>query len=207
MDYIYPRFSIVIPFHWMDNWSFFLDRCLKSIQNQTFTDYEIVMAKVNTMPITTNTVMDGACGELVKIIYMDDFLAHPNALEVIDKAFTPETQWLATGCLHSKGENQPLEKPHVPTMPNPITNFLKGQNTIGSPSVVTLRNEGHLDFDDNLSWLLDCDLYYRYYMRYGEPKLIEDLNVAIGVGEHQMTYKLGNEDKLKEHNYLLKKYA
>jgi hypothetical protein len=197
------KVSIVIPFHWMDNWPFFLTRCLQSIQEQTFTDYEVVLINHSTMPATSNRVIESATGELVKILYLDDYLAHPQALQRIVDNFGKDDMWLATACAHRRGE----ELPHSLHLPEWNDEMSTGKNTIGSPSVITLRNEGRLLFDENLSWLLDADLYARYYQTYGKPKLISDLNVVIGVGEHQMTHKLTDEEKLSEHQYMNKKNA
>lgn len=159
------------------------------------------------MAKNTNAGLKKARGQLIKILYLDDYLAHDNALQVIVDNFTPETQWLATGCLHQQTEIGLYEDPHSPHYPRYTENISTGNNQIGSPSVVTLRREGMLLFDENMSWLLDCDLYKRYYDTYGKPTLVNDLNVVIGVGEHQTTYKLSEEEKLSEHYYLNDKHA
>ena len=72
-----PKVSICIPFHWMENWQFFLTGCLESIEKQTFTDYEIILIKHSTMPVTSNRVIESAKGEIIKVLYMDDWLEHP----------------------------------------------------------------------------------------------------------------------------------
>lgn len=195
------KISIVIPIHWMDNWQHFLTRCLGSIEKQTFKDYEIILMKVDSMPITSNRVIESAKGEIIKILYMDDYLAHDDALRVIADNFTEDTQWLATGCLHQMGDGIP-NTPHYPLWNDEMG---KGANSIGSPSVIAIRNQGHLLFDENLSWLLDCDLYTRYYERYGPPKLVNDLNVVMGLGDHQMTNVLTKEQKESEFIYLQNK--
>lgn len=189
---IKPKISIVIPFHWMKNWQFFLTRCLESIESQEFKDYEIILMKVGSMPITSNKVIESAMGELVKVLYMDDLLAHPSALGDIVGAMEGQN-WLITG---------------ADTNPNPYwtDNIETGNNHLGSPSALTMRRESAMLFDEELSWLLDCDLYKRMYARYGPPKILSGVNVLIGVGDHQMTNILTDEDKLKEHNYLNKKY-
>jgi UDP-glucose 6-dehydrogenase len=97
------KISIVIPFHWMENWPQMMERCLKSIEAQSFKDYEVVLIKHSTMPVTSNRVIESAKGELVKVLYMDDYLAHGNALQEIVDNFSEKTQWLVTGCLHDEG--------------------------------------------------------------------------------------------------------
>jgi len=196
-----PKISCVIPFHWMPKWPFFLERCLKSIEAQTFKDYEIILIKHSTMPITSNAVIQAAKGELIKILYLDDYLAHPNSLKNIVENFDNTYQWLVTGCLH-KDEDGKLGRPHLAT----INENLHIENTIGSPSVLTIRNNGQIFFDENLSFFLDCDLYMRYYKKYGAPKILDDLNVVIGLHQGQTTHLLSDEEKQREFNYSLKKH-
>lgn len=201
------KISIALPVHDMPNGEFFLDRALESIKQQSFKDYEIVITRRGKMAQNTNAAIKKSKGELIKILYMDDYFAHENALQEIVDNFTPNTFWLATGCLHQKTEEGYYEDPHSPHYPEYTKNISTGNNRIGSPSVITLRNEGHLLFDENMSWLLDCDLYKRYYDKYGKPTILNDLNVTIGIGTHQTTYALSEQEKLSEHYYLEDKYA
>ena len=199
-----PKISVVIPIHaGMKNGDGFLWRSIQALMKQTFKDFEIVIVQEGSMPVNTNAGIQKARGELIKILYLDDYLAHENALQEIVDAFKPEDMWLATGCLHQSGN----EEPHSPHFPVYTHDIHTGNNCIGSPSVVTLRNEGHLLFDEKLSWLLDADLYKRYYEKYGLPRILNTLNVVIGLGEHQMTHKLSNEEKLSEHQYLNGKHS
>ena len=196
-----PKVSCVIPFHWMENWSFFLTRCLKSIEEQSFTDYEIVVMKVGSMPVTSNAVIKACKGEIIKVLYMDDYLAHQNSLKNIVNAFTGG--WLVTGCEHDTGDGFRRNQ-HFPEWNDEVP---KGTNTIGSPSVLAFANEEPLLFDERLSWLLDCELYGRLYKRYGMPTILNDINVVIGLHSGQMTQKLTREEKEAEGVYLLQKYG
>lgn len=197
------KITIAIPFHWMDNWQFFLSRCLKSIELQTFKDYEVVLMKVDSMPITSNRVLEAAKGDFIKILYMDDYFAHEGALQAIVEAFDEDTHWVATGCLHQSGS----EEPHSPHYSVCDERIKEGVNTIGSPSVIAVRNNGHLLFDEKMTWMLDVDLYKRYLSTYGYPRILDDLNVVIGLGKHQMTNKLSNEEKTSEIKLFNEKYA
>lgn len=186
------RVSIVVPFHWMKNWQFFLTRCLESIEQQTFTDYEVILAKVGKMAETSNRVIKDAEGDLIKVLYMDDAFAHPNALKDIVDNFEFMDEWMITGC---------------DTNPSPYwTDDIKqGNNKLGSPSCLTMRRNSSMFFDERLSWLLDCELYKRLYDMFGEPKILEGVNVKMGIGDHQMTNILTDEEKLSEFN-LINKY-
>lgn len=186
----------------MKNGEFFLWRLIQSLMTQTFKDFELVITQEGLMAHNTNAGIKRARGELIKILYLDDYLAHDNALQIIVDNFKPEDKWLATACLHQRGN----EEPHTPHIPQHTEDVHLGNNRIGSPSVITIRNEGHLLFDENLSFFLDCDLYRRYYDLYGFPKLVNDMGVVIGLGEHQTSNIMLDQDKLQEFEYMKNKY-
>lgn len=197
------KLSVVVPFHWMENWQFFLTRCLESIEKQSFKDYEVILLKHSTMPITSNRAIESAQGELIKILYMDDYLAHENSLQEIVDAFTPETKWLVTGCLHQSGN----ETPHSYHEPTWNEYLYTGVNTVGSPSVLTLRREAMALFDTNLSWLLDCELYHRLHDLHGLPTILNTPNVVIGIHAGQTSNTMPMEEKQKEFIYMQKKHG
>jgi len=186
-----PKVSIVIPIHNMQDGDFFLWRAVTSIMEQTFKDYEIVIVKEGLMAENTNAGILKARGELVKILYLDDYFAHPNALQDIVDNF--EGEWMITG---------------VNTNPTPYwtTDILVGNNHLGSPSALTMRNETALLFDPRLSWLLDCELYWRLFKQYGQPKILKGVNVNIGIHEGQMTNLMSDDYKYKEHELVQKLY-
>lgn len=202
-----PRISIVIPIHDMQNGDYFLWRTTQALMNQTFKDFEIVIVQEGKMAANTNAGMQKAKGELIKILYLDDYLAHENALQIISDSFADTTQWLATGCLHQSTEQDFYEDPHSPHLPEYTKDIHMGNNRIGSPSVITVRNQGHMLFDERLSFLLDCDLYRRYHDAYGAPKLIDDLNVVIGIHPGQTSNIMSDRAKLSEFEYMAQKYA
>lgn len=209
----------------MPDKAFFLKRCLDSLWEQTFQDFEIVISDnsddneiekicsfyftgikyvrnpVKGMAPNTNSAMRAATGDLIKILYMDDYLAHELALKEIVNAF--KGQWLVTGCEHDDGDGKPFRY-HMPHYNEEIH---YGNNTIGSPSVLTVKNKDVIFFDERMTWLLDCDLYKRYYEAFGSPTVLHDINVVIGLGAHQMTNLMGDEIKTKEHEYIRQKYA
>jgi hypothetical protein len=195
--------SIVIPFHWMKNWDFFMKRCLQSIELQTYKDYEIILMKVGSMPETSNRVIQAAKGDIIKVLYVDDYLAHPDALKVIAENFKKLDGWMVTACEHRYVEGERFN-PHYPIWTESIT---KGMNTIGSPSVLCFKNEDPLLFDEKLSWTLDCELYTRLFKRYGKPAVLNDINVVIGLHDGQATNIISQEQKVDEVNYLINKHA
>ena len=191
-----PKISIVIPFYFgMKDWQFFLTRCLESIEKQTFKDYEIILIKHSTMPVTSNRVIESAKGDIIKVLYVDDWLEDNNYLQTLYRAFEEGATWVITSATTNSS-------PHV-------TNDMEaGNNKLGSPSALAFFNQGkdNLLFDENLSWVLDIDLYKRMLEKYGMPTILTNIKVGIGVGDHQMTNILTEEQKLKEFNYLKEKY-
>ena len=194
------RLSITIPIYSMLNDDFFLKRCLKSLGEQTFQDFELVITTDGKMAENTNSAIKRSTGDYIKILYMDDYLAHKNALQaIVDALEGNPVQWLVTGCSHDPGGQK-----HLPTWNDEIQ---FGNNTIGSPSVLTIKNDNPLLFDENLNWLLDCDYYKRMYDKFGVPVFLPDINVVIGVGDHQATNLMSHETKQKDYEQIHEKYS
>lgn len=82
-----------------------------------------------------------------------------------------------------------------------------GNNTLGSISTLAMRRESALLFEEPLTWVVDCDLYYRLYLKYGKPILLNDLNVVIQLRDDSETNTIPDETKRAEVNYLMQKYG
>lgn len=202
-------------------------RCLNSLWDQTFQDFDIVVTDnsdddtikdicdyykaginyyrnpIKGMAQNTNEAIRRSKGDLIKILYMDDFLVETEALMCILNKFDDDVNWLAAACIHvdTLGNIGGTHRPHY------NDKIHTGLNTIGSPSVITIRNKDPLMFDENLTWLLDCCYYRRLHDKYGEPAIIKHKPlVGIGIGLHQMTNILSREIKQKEYIYLANKY-
>lgn len=205
----------------------FLRRGLDSILLQTYKDIEVVVTDnsdndsiknvcedpiysglsisyyrnpIKGMAFNTNEGIKRAKGNLIKILYMDDYFAHPDALKEIAEQCTG--YWLVTACAHDNGSGQFI-KPHTPS----YNKNIETKNTIGSPSVLTIKNENPLLFDETMTWMLDCDYYKRLYEKYGEPIILDTVNVIIGIGGHQTTNHLTKQTKNDEYRYMKKKYG
>lgn len=219
------KLSVAIPAYEMRGLGpKFMKRSLDMLEKQTFDDFEVVVSdnseneeirnllEYYTLDIryvknpikgispNTNSAIRNSKGELIKILYEDDYLASEESLQKIVDNFSTQDKWMATGCLHYQDGS--LINPHYPAYNRDI---YVGNNTIGSPSVVTIRNGIGIELDDTLTWLLDCDYYARMYKKYGEPKMIYDLNVVIGLGKHQVTNALSDAIKRQEVEYMMKK--
>ena len=78
--------------------------------------------------------------------------------------------------------------------------LLDGINLIGCPSVGLIPKEELVDV--NLKYMIDCELWYRLYKKYGESGIIEkDFPIIIGMGNHQVTQKMAEvREDLIEHD-------
>lgn len=191
-----PKVSIVVPFHWMDNWQYFLRRCLESIEMQSFKDYEVVLIKYSTMPVTSNRVIKSAQGEYVKVLYMDDFFTDEESLRMIMAHMRKSNaQWGICGV------NNHQE-------PEWTDDLEAGNNKLGSPSALIFKNQEENElFDEHLSWLLDCDLYKRMEQKFGKPLIMIGDYITIGIHDGQMTNILTEDDKNGEAVYLRRKHG
>lgn len=188
-----PKVSICIPYHDTPHTDIFLARLLHSLSKQTFRDFEIVLTKEGKMAENTNASILCSKGQFVKVMYMDDYFAHEGALKAIVEAC--RGHWAVAGADNN---------------PNPYwtDDIHMGNNKLGSPSALIFRNtQDPLLFDEEMSWVLDCDLYKRLYERYGPPDILLGEHIGIGIHPLQVSNTMTNEDKLNEINYINKKYA
>ena len=213
------KVSCVIPTYEMKGDGLaFLQRALRSIESQMFEDYEVVVTDDSRdgvieeycnqvdglryfkneqrlgMAGNTNKGIEMAEGELVKILYQDDYFYDKWSLHRMVKGFTPSYIWLATACTHTL-DGIHFVNPHLPF-------YSHSENTIGSPSVTMIRKAITEKFDTKLTWVLDLEFYRRLYKKYGKPKILNDINVVIGLHKNQTTHLLTNEEKLKEQQTL-----
>lgn len=186
-----PKVSVVVPIHNMQDGDKFLWRLVNSLTEQTFKDWELIITKNGKMAENTNAAIKRARGEFIKVLYLDDYFAYPDALRDMVKNF--RGHWQICG---------------ANTNPHPSWNdrIGDGKNTLGSPSALMMRRGLDIFFDERLSWLLDCDLYKRLNDKYGPPQILDGPRIMIGVGDHQMTNILTKEEKILEYIILRDKY-
>jgi hypothetical protein len=90
-------------------------------------------------------------------------------------------------------------------IPHWNNNIILGVNTISSPSVLSFKNYGVNFFDDNLTMLMDCEMYYQLYIRYGLPKIITDCLITNRMHQHQIS-SLYNKDMWSEIDHVRNKH-
>lgn len=209
----------------------FLENNLKIISNQTYTNFEVVISdhsinneiqnvcnyfsnifdlkyiknntNIGNSPANTNNSILYANGDIIKIIFQDDFLYQNNAIELIAKEFeNKECDWLITGCNHTYDDGKTFVNEMIPYWND---NIAIGVNTISSPSVLSFRNNNPCFFDEELTMLMDCEMYYQLYVRYGLPIIIKDYLVTNRMHQNQIS-KLYNKDIFLEINHIKNKH-
>ena len=228
------KVSICIPCYEMHGkGGEFLSFNLSKILNQTYKNYEVVVSdhsvsnlikdvcdhysslgmdvkylkndlnRGNSSSNINNAILQSN-GEIIKILFQDDFFFHPQSLEDIVSQFSEGgVNWLVTACCHSRdGVN--FERDYYPQYTEDI---MEGNNLISSPSVLSfLRDENITLFDEKLVWLMDCDIYKRLYLRYGDPLYLNSINVVNRTWDGQFNNHIPWEKKMWEIEYGRQKY-
>ena len=150
-----------------------------------------------------NNALQASTGKYIKILFQDDFLCRADAIEKTVSAFKkePNKKWLVSACEHSN-DGVHLYRPFYPKYHDDIH---LGNNTISSPSVITLYNDDVELFDQKLIWLMDVELYKRTYIKHGAPIVLNDITVVNRTWERQISNILDDQFKKMELDYVLKK--
>jgi glycosyltransferase involved in cell wall biosynthesis len=205
----------------------FLTKLLESIYTQTFNDYEIIISDhsknndiqnyVERLPkvryfkynenygngvCNTNNALIYAQGEIIKIMFQDDFLYSEHTLQKIESCFKNNNiNWLVTACNHTTNEMD-FYRPFYPSWNK---NLVYGVNTISSPSVLSFLKKDTIKFDDKLVMLMDVDFYYQLFLKYGEPFYLQEILVTNRIHEFQISTQY-DKDINDEISYIKMKY-
>ena len=151
----------------------------------------------------TNNALRIAEGEIKKVLFSDDFILTKNLTEELDKAFTPEVKWCVSGFAHTIDDGKSHYNPKLPEYNDRL---LEGINTISSPSILALKGDLDEYFDEDLTMLMDCDMYYRLYKYHGDPAILQDFHISNR--EHKTQTQRTYDHLLpKEIEYLKKKHS
>jgi glycosyltransferase involved in cell wall biosynthesis len=212
--------------------SLLLKRALDSIRDQSYKDLEVVIsdhsvneeieklckeyaAGVNILYIKNienrgnfssnlNNSIRNASGEIIKLLMQDDYLMDNMTLEFTVKAFdNPAISWLACGCYSGWSEQD--YNSMIPRYDGDAIS--KCVNTIGSPSVISIRNRDVQYFDENLSWVVDLDYYKKMNSSFGEPHILNRHSIFVQRHPNQITNTLPDQIKMIEESELRRRYA
>lgn len=151
--------------------------------------FEIKYIKNNTKrgngPANTNNSIINADGDIIKTMFHDDIFYDKKALEKISEKFESKNiNWLVTGCNHTYDDGETVTNFMIPRWNEEI---VLGINTISSPSVLAFRNNTTFLFDENLTMLMDVEMYYQLYVSYGLPEIIEDCLITNRIHKNQIS--------------------
>lgn len=196
-------FEVCISDHSID------DEVLKEVK-QFEEKFEIVYAKNKNDrgngPANTNKAIEMCSGDIIKVMFQDDFFYDTESLEKIHSEFEKnDDMWLVNGCNHTSDDGYNFYWEMYPSWNN---NFLEGVNTISSPSVLSFRKEVDNRFDETLVSFMDCEFYYGMNEKYGQPIFLNDVLISNRVGDYQISSNIKNKAELqsRESEYCKKKY-
>lgn len=225
------KISICVPTYEYDGRGVeFLTQLFNSIDNQTYKNFNVIISdhsqnneikvlcdeyknkfeilyiknenKIGNGPHNTNNAIINSDGDIIKIMFQDDFFVNDNALEKIFQTFNNnDCYWVVNGCCHTyDGIN--FDREMIPHWNNDI---IFGNNTISSPSVLSIKKDTGCLFDENLVMLMDCDMYYQLYLKYGEPTIINDLLITNRLHDKQISSRYSG-DLNEERSYVNRKF-
>ena len=134
-----------------------------------------------------NSSISMARGDLVKILFQDDYLHNPKVLRNNARRLKhSRAKWLVTGTIHLNQVNGSFDKPLIPRINQ---HFLDGKNSFSSPSVVMFKRRYYLPFDTRLNYLVDCEWYVRMLHNYGKPTIKKSIDIVNRLHENQATHE------------------
>lgn len=232
-----PTFSIICPVYDMKNGMGprFLVEYFSHLLLQTYKNFEVVVSdqstyhtyanicntfshvlniryvrntsNKNTAANNVNNGIKHASGELVKLLYVDDFFVDVQALSTIKYFFDSnvDKSWLISGFLHCNEEKMNF---YGARSPRYTDLHVLGDNTTGNPSNYTVRRKDALEMDENLKWLVDGEYFFRSYYHYGLPITVNHVLVCFREhGASAFNDQAFRELDAKERQYCLEKYS
>lgn len=131
--------------------------------------------KRGSISANTNCALRHADGEILKVMFQDDLILTNNLTSALDKAFVDGVDWAVSRFAHTVDDG----KTHYNAkMPEYNDRLLEGVNTLSSPSILAMRNGIEEYFDEELTMLMDCDMWYRLYKYHGEPAIMFDCHIS-----------------------------
>ncbi len=200
LNQTYKNFNVIVSDHSKND-------DIKNLCDLYSNKFEIKYFKYDKLlgngPANTNNSIIHADGEIIKIMFQDDFFYDDTSLELISKEFEQDDcKWLVNGCNHTNDDGNTFYNFMSPSWNDKIA---IGVNTISSPSVLSFKNETPCLFDEELTMLMDCEMYYQLYIRYGFPKIITNCLITNRMHQHQIS-SLYKKDMHLEINHVRNKH-
>ncbi len=216
------KVSITIPCYEMyDYGDQHLDCALRSIVQQTYQNIEVIISdhsmndkiekitnkyesildiiylkyedKRGSSSANINNCIRHASGDIIKILFQDDYLYNKQSIANIVKEFDKDTSWLVTSFYLTYDKKRLIKRfdPH-------LSNNILISNTIGPPSGLSMINQDPIYFDEDLIWWMDTDYYKRLYDKFGLPKLMTKPTFITLLWDGQVSNTIAKSQSLRE---------
>jgi glycosyltransferase involved in cell wall biosynthesis len=230
-----PKISICIPSYEANGRGVeFINKNIQSILSQTYKNMEIVISDHsknddienyikglgldnivylrNTENIgfpahNTNNAIKKSSGNYIKLMNLDDFIVGEDTLQLMVDLLLNEGKWVISGCIHYDYGNGSWTNPIIPRIEGDGRHLIRGINFVGCPSVGLIPRDEY--FDTEVLYMIDCELWYRMFIKYGYPGVLKDYRISVGIGDHTLTsqWALKQSDLLyKDIEYCNKKF-
>ena len=192
----------------------FLDDLFRTLEIQTFKDFEVVVSdhskddnlvdvidefqhKLNILyvknkndrgngPANTNNAINHCSGDIIKVMFQDDFFYDDEALQKIYDSFDDNHHWLVCGSNHTQDDGHSF---YWDLYPRWNDKLIEGVNTISSPSVMAVKKKvfDQIKFDEKLVMMMDCEIYCHIKNLFGDPIYLHDILVSNRVHSEQIS--------------------
>ena len=225
------KVSICIPTYGMNGkGSFYLQKNLSSIFSQNLVPYEVIISdhsrddavqktaelwndflpikyyrneyNVGVISSNLNNCLNKATGDVIDFMLQDDLYYTTSSLQDRVKLLG-DKQWSVTATIHYSVERDIYYWHLVPEYRQDI--YL-GFNSIGSPSLLTMKRKDAPLFDENLFMLTDCDYYKQLYDKFGLPNTSQEITVVSCIWEGQSQNGVTSEKRESELSIVKNKY-
>jgi glycosyltransferase involved in cell wall biosynthesis len=149
-----------------------------------------------------NNLIDNSTGDIIDFMLQDDYYFRPDSLS--QRLITlGDSQWAATATIHFAVEKEAFYWHLIPEYRQDI--YL-GFNSIGSPSLLTMRRENCPKFDENLFMLTDCDYYKQLYDKFGLPATSKEITSVSCIWSGQSQNDVSSDNMEEERKKVKLKY-
>lgn len=220
-----PKVSICIPAY---NNERSIERLLKSIYNQTYKDYEIVITDdsndnrvkelVSHYPdvryyknekrlgstANWNEAVSKSHGDYIKIMHHDDWFSSKDSLkqfvQMLDEHKETDIAFSGTWQYNETDKYaRHIVKEDAQLIKDNYKNLFLG-NTIGAPSAAIYRKSNIL-FDQNLTWLVDMEFYMGILKKNPNYIYTEEPLISIGMSKDQLTESCISDKEINIREY------
>ena len=160
-----------------------------------------------------NEALSHAKGELVKIMFSDDWFTYLNSLEKMVNALenSPEAGLVFCGSMQvskSKSYSRKPENGYVEQLQKDYR-YLFISNQIGAPSDTMYRRELQVKFDEKSNWASDVFLYMEILKKNPKFAYLDEPLISIGIHDNQYTESFSENDSriFKDYQYMFEKYS